>query len=238
MADRRIRLIGTILCEAFAFVTIIILISTKQYSRLSMAIGTVLLILLPAALEHLLKGRIHTWIYLYGLFYAIGPMLGHCWNLYYLIPWWDKLLHISGGVMFALLGIVIGDSIIGTGRLQKNITLCFALSFSIALSACWEFVEFGMDFFTGSDMQNDTVITAIHSYVLGSGMGVTGNIDNIRQVVIDGRILPVGGYLDIGLIDTMMDMILESLGALAAVILYALDRNRHPIFVKTESGKM
>ena len=38
--------------------------------------------------------------------------------------------------------------------------------------------------------------------------------------------LNLGGYLDIGLIDTMNDMILESFGALAYVLYYSLRGGR------------
>ena len=101
-------------------------------------------------------------------------------------------------------------------------TALFALCFSIAVSAVWEFFEYGMDFFFAMDMQNDTVVHSIHSYMLGDSLGVLGSMEQIQEVSINWQSLGVGGYLDIGLIDTMNDMMLESLGALVYVLIYVL----------------
>ena len=64
----------------------------------------------------------------------------------------------------------------------------------------------------GMDLQGDTLITGISSHLLGVGEGV-GRIEDIRLVTIDKRPLPFEGYLDIGLIDTMMDTLSHLIGA-------------------------
>ena len=64
-----------------------------------------------------------------------------------------------------------------------------------------------MDQFLGYDMQKDTVLSAIASVMLNpDGRNVPVTIDQIREVMINGQPLGVGGYLDIGLIDTMEDL--------------------------------
>ena len=71
-----------------------------------------------------------------------------------------------------------------------------------------------MDFFLGTDMQKDTVIHAIHSVSLDptlSNKVVT--IPDIQDVVINGESLGLGGYLDIGIIDTMKDLFVNFIGA-------------------------
>ena len=100
-----------------------------------------------------------------------------------------------------------------------------------AVSAVWEFAEFGADQFLGLDMQSDWVIDSIRSYSIGEGVGVAGTIEHIYSVVINGEILPISGYLDIGLMDTMLDMLLESLGAAAVAALYLIDKGRHPLVI-------
>ena len=79
------------------------------------------------------------------------------------------------------------------------------------------------------DMQDDTVFTHLTSYLLGDGVGVTGSIENIQSVVVNGVPLPVNGYIDIGLADSMLDMMLESLGALITCALLLVDKGRHPL---------
>lgn len=47
----------------------------------------------------------------------------------------------------------------------------------------------------------------INSYLLGSEKGVAGSISDIQSVIVNGEELSINGYLDIGLIDTMHDML-------------------------------
>lgn len=221
-----VKLTGTVLCELFVAATIVVLLVTGQYNRLPMAFGTLLLVLLPAAMEYFFHCTLCLPVYIFGLLYALGPMLGNCWNFYYTVLWWDKLLHICGGVMFAIVGAYFFELLI---KRKDQAVACalFALCFSVAIAALWEFVEFGADYLLGMDMQDDTFITNITSYLLSDGIGVTGSIDNIQSVVVNDVALP--GYIDIGLRDTMLDMILESLGALITCLLLLLDRGKHPL---------
>ena len=226
--EKKIKLTGTILGMLFALITVIRLLTGGEVDRLLLAFGTVFLVMLPAAMEWVFHCRICLPVYIFGLLYAVGPMLGHCWYLYYTVSWWDKLLHISGGVMFAIVGAFFFDRLV-QGKQKPFAGALFALCFSIAIAAIWEFAEFGADRFLGMDMQDDTVIHSLTSYLLGESVGVTGSIPNIQSVVIDGSALPVSGYIDIGLIDSMLDMLLESLGALITSALLILDKGRHPL---------
>ena len=79
-------------------------------------------------------------------------------------------------------------------------------------------------------MQRDTIVYAIHSYDLGEATGVIGSIDRIESVIVNG--LPLEGYIDIGLIDTMGDMMIETLGAAVYAAVFALDKERHPAFTR------
>ena len=114
------------------------------------------------------------------------------------------------------------------------VTVIFALCFSMALAVVWEFIEFGADQFLGMDMQDDMVITSLCSHLLDEGLGRTGRIDDIHTVIVNGAQLPVNGYIDIGLHDTMLDMLLESLGALITCVLVFLDKGKHPL-IRTQN---
>ena len=224
--EKWIKLAGTVLCEIFTVCTIIMLLAGSEPDRLLLAFATLLLAALPMLLEKLLHCRISLPVYIFALAYAVGPMLGHCWKLYYTVPVWDKLLHISGGVMFAILGAYFFDLLAKNKELSVVRTV-FALCFSMAIAVLWEFCEFGADTFLGMDMQNDRVVNEITSYLLGQTLGTTGSICNIHSVVVNGIALP--GYIDIGLHDSMLDMLLESLGALITCLLLFIDKNRHPL---------
>ena len=66
-------------------------------------------------------------------------------------------------------------------------------------------------------------------YDLGGAAGIIGSIESINSVTVNGQALE--GYLDIGLIDTMGDMMIETVGAVAYAVAYALDKGRHPAFI-------
>ena len=232
--EKWIKLGGTVVCEIFTVITIITLITGSEPDRMALAFGTLLLVLLPLLLEKLFHCRICLPVYIFALAYAIGPMLGHCWKLYYTVPVWDKLLHICGGVMFAILGAYFFDLLVKE-KVHPAARTIFALCFSIAIAVLWEFCEFGADRFLGMDMQDDMLVTHLTSYLLGEGVGVTGSIENIQSVVVNGITLP--GYIDIGLTDSMLDMMLESLGALVTCLLILLDNGKHPLIQNRRVGQ-
>lgn len=216
-----------LLCEIFTVWTFCMMFGTGDPMKLLMCCVTVLLICSPGIMERLLSCRISTPVYIFFLLYAIGPMLGYCHNLYYLTNWWDKLLHTCGGVAFALFGAYLFERFSG----QQKYILCavFAFCFSVTLSVLWEFFEFAADTFLGTDMQNDTVITSLNSYYLSKGLGKVGTVSGIEQVIVDGIALPVAGYLDIGLIDSMVDMLLETMGALAVAVITVAAKGKNPV---------
>ena len=209
-------------------VTVIAMLPLGEPKRVVTAAGTILLVLLPMAAEKLFRCRISLPVYLFAVLYALGPMVGHCWYIYYTTSWWDKLLHFAGGVMFAILGAVCFDGM-AQGKQKPIVGVLFAFCFSVTIAALWEFAEFGMDTFLGMDMQNDTVVTRFTSYLLGPSVGITGSIENIQSVAVNGTVLPFEGYLDIGIIDTMLDMLLETAGALLLCLGLWLDKGRHPM---------
>ena len=77
----------------------------------------------------------------------------------------------------------------------------------------WEFFEFGADLLFEKDMQKDTVITAIHSGLISGKPNVIMHIRDITSTVVNGENLGINGYLDIGLIDTMKDLLVNFVGA-------------------------
>ena len=198
-----------------------------------MCIGTCAMVFIPLIVEKILHCKTHPIVYLFGELYTIGPMFGVCYKLYYITTWWDKLMHISGGFLFALIGLYL-IQYLNRNKVSALSCSLFALCFSIAISACWEFVEFGSDRLFGSDMQKDTVLTAVRTEYLGDAPGTVGSIDNIEEVVVNGEKLPVKGYIDIGLFDSMEDMFVESAGALIVAVFYLIDRGKHKLFIREQ----
>lgn len=218
--------------EAFTVVSLITTVTRGNVMKTLMCVFTMLLLTLPFIASKLLKFEIHTAFFVFCEMYAIGPMLGHVFELYYLTTWWDDLLHTIGGFVFAVFGVYVAKLLNKNGEPTLFMKAIFALCFSMAISVAWEFVEYGCDQVFGTDMQNDTVVSYVHSYLLGENRAETGNIDEIEEVYINGKPLGVGGYLDIGLHDTMHDMIVETLGAAVYTIVYIADKEKHPLLIE------
>ena len=71
-----------------------------------------------------------------------------------------------------------------------------------------------MDWFFHSDMQKDTIVNAIYTVELDpTRSNKVVAIKGIQDVLINGESLGLGGYLDIGLIDTMKDLFVNFIGA-------------------------
>jgi hypothetical protein len=90
----------------------------------------------------------------------------------------------------------------------------------------WEFFEYGMDVVFLTDMQKDTVVHTLSTVGLRPDGGIRV-LRNVSAVTINGELLPIDGYLDIGLHDTMADLFVNFIGAvLFSVLGYFYIRHR------------
>ena len=217
------------LCAGFCVVSGGWFLCRGEWLEGLLCLGTLVLVTLPVGVERVLGWKLDLGLFVFLLLYAMGPMLGKAYKLYYLTGWWDKLLHTCGGVAFAVLGTCLAGRLNGGRDTTPLMRAVFGLCFSIAISAVWELFEYGVDTFFGADMQNDTVVTAIHSYLLSDTAGVLFDLPDIREVAVNGVPLEVGGYLDIGLVDTMGDVLVETIGAVVFEIWYLLDKEKHSL---------
>ena len=98
-----------------------------------------------------------------------------------------------------------------------------ALSFTLAIAAVWEFYEYAMDtFFRNGYAAGYNCVRHKIPYLLGSEKGVAGSISDIQSVIVNGEELSINGYLDIGLIDTMQDMLVCTLGGICYCVCFIL----------------
>ena len=93
-----------------------------------------------------------------------------------------------------------------------------AFCFSMTIGVLWEFFECAMDQLFLLDMQKDTVIHSISSVMLDPTGGNTPVIirDITDVIVVAGGeeiSLGLGGYLDVGILDTMKDLAVNFVGA-------------------------
>lgn len=192
---------------------------------------TVAFACLPLALTLWFGWDMHLGFYTIFSVYTAGPLLGAVYSLYYVTSWWDVLLHALAGAIFAVVGAHLATTLNRGKETSYLLCVIFGVLASVFVAVAWEFFEYGADLVLGSDMQTDTVIDAFITK-MGTGGGSVTRHEGITEVMLNGKPLGLGGYLDIGLIDTMTDMLVEAAGALLYALFAILDRGRHPLIRK------
>lgn len=153
------------------------------------------------------------------LFIFAAEILGELGCYYVKVPMWDTMLHTVNGFLCAAIGFSLVDILNKNSREKFKLSPLYlaiaAFCFSMTIGALWEIFEFSMDWFFRTDMQKDFVVHSISSVTLDETLSNTPiKIDDIYEVYVNGTELGLGGYLDIGLIDTMKDLIVNFFGAL------------------------
>lgn len=217
-----------ILCLICLLSIIFVAINGGEVFSYFYCIATFFFVALPTVMSIIFKWKMNTLFYIVFSIYAFGPLLGAVYNLYYHLSWWDGFLHLLAGTIFAAVGAQVAYLINKNNKTSYIFAAIFGVLVSIGIAVFWEFFEYGCDRLLGSDMQADTIINEIITKINRTD----GSVDifkNITGTLVNGESLGINGYLDIGLIDTMTDMIVETLGALAFLIFVLFDRNKHPM---------
>ncbi len=108
----------------------------------------------------------------------------------------------------------------------------------MTIGILWEFFKFGSDILLRTDMQKDRITSSISSVKINeSGKNIPIRIDHINESTITyeqngetKKIVIPGGNLDIGLRDTMKDLIVNFIGAIVFSIiglLYIKNRDEY-----------
>ncbi len=122
-------------------------------------------------------------------------ILGEFGEFYLHVPHWDSILHFIGGSLTAILGFCFVDILNNSSRTKSYLTpvflAIFAVCFTITVGVIWEIYEFASDIILGTNMQR--------------------YMDSVTGEVFIG--------MD-ALKDTMKDLILESISAVAVAVVY------------------
>lgn len=91
----------------------------------------------------------------YLLFIAGGPLLGTALHVYWVVPFWDLIVHLWSGIMLAWLGMLLvrgAEEQIGTG-MPRWFSLTVIQLTPMAFGALWEICEFSSDELIGTHAQ-------------------------------------------------------------------------------------
>lgn len=201
--------------------------SLGSYHNMFLGILTLILFSIPKLIERKLgvsiPGALQAIIL---IFIFSAEILGEINAFYVKIPIWDTMLHTTNGFLMAAIGFALIDIFNRSEKFSIKMSPYFvafvAFCFSMTVGVLWEFFEFGMDWFFKTDMQKDWILPVISSVKLdpnGANEPVKIAIDS---VVINGQEWNLGGYLDVGIVDTMKDLMVNFAGAVVFSIVGVL----------------
>ena len=208
--------------NVLVILTAIRCIFTKNYESLATCVLVLVLFLAPAFVEDkmdltippLFKAIIFTFIF-------AAEILGEIDSFYVKIPGWDTMLHTINGFLFAAVGFSL-IYLLNRGSKDFNLSPFYmalvAFCFSMTIGVIWEFFECSMDMFFNMDMQKDYLLTTVNSVNLDpANSGEVIHVKDIVETVIttsSGETTTIeDGYLDVGIRDTMKDLLVNLIGA-------------------------
>lgn len=193
-----------------------------NYENMFLGLLTLVLFSLPKIVERALKVYIpHGLTVVIMLFIFCAEILGEINAFYIKVPIWDTLLHTTNGFLMAAIGFALIDIFNRSERFSVKMSPYFvaftAFCFSMTIGVLWEFFEFGADCLLHTDMQKDWIVEAVHSVKLRTdGLNEAVHVP-VSSLVVNGQnwgeAYGFSGYLDIGLVDTMKDLLVNFVGA-------------------------
>lgn len=201
----------------------------KDYGHAILCAVALGLFFLPAILEKSMKAHMPAPLTVLLVLSIFGSaVLGEVEQYYLIYPYWDKVLHGVDGFVTAAIGLALLDALSGDSAFRfssrpRCIAFCiFCISMTVGL--VWEFVEFLCDLWLGSDMQKDILRQKLSTIWFTGDTGTVTKMTDIQQTVIYGSVNGAEthwnitqGFLDIGLLDTMGDLLACGAGALLFV---------------------
>lgn len=223
--------------RALVLVTLVRSAFLGHYEHMMLCVLTLVLLLVPSLIEHTLDIELPDLLEsIILLFIFAAEILGEIDAFYIRIPFWDTILHTTWGFLCAGIGFALFDILNRSDSSKIKLTPLYmavsAVAFSMCIAACWEIFEYLADSFIGVDMQKDTLVQTINTVWLDpTNSNVTIPVRDIVSTQItlaSGEVIQIpGGYLDIGIHDSMADLIVNLIGALVfAVIGFAYVKTR------------
>ena len=226
-----------ILLRFMVILTMITQFFNQNFQNVFLGLLTLVLFVLPTVLERRLMVDLpDTLEIIILLFIFAAEILGEIQAFYTTFHGWDTILHTVNGFLCAAIGFSLVDLFNRNERFSLSLSPVFmaivAFCFSMTIGVLWEFFEFAMDQIFLMDMQKDMVVNAFSSVTLDPEQANRAiAIRNITDVIVVSNgvhiSLGLGGYLDIGLLDTMKDLWVNFIGAAVfSVIGYFYVKNR------------
>ena len=236
--------------RVLVIIMMILQLFNQNYENAFLCVLTLGLMIVPSVLQVTFKVEFPSGLEIIVLLFIFAAeILGEISSFYIYFPHWDTILHTLNGFLCAALGVSLVEILNRDKRIPFQLSPFFmamvSFCFSMTIGVLWEFFEFGMDTLFLLDMQKDTVIGQISTtYLDPTRQNLRVLLPEITQTAINGQVLEIEGYLDIGLIDTMEDLLVNFIGAFVfAVLQYIYGKHgdkrifRHLVPFLQEEGK-
>ena len=208
------------------FIVILILIRCILRGDIESAFVCVLVLviyLLPQFVENKLNIDIPTALeVIIFVFVFAAEILGELQSYFIKYSNWDTILHTSSGFLCAAVGLSLVDLLNRSDNVKVQLSPGYlaitAFCFSMTIGILWEFIELSADKLFLLDMQKDTIVNQLSSVSLDpTNSNIPITVKDIQDVILvtgSGEVpLGLGGFLDIGLYDTMEDLFVNFIGA-------------------------
>lgn len=209
-----------------------------NYENVFLCVLTLILFTMPALIERRLRIDLPDTLEIIILFFIFAAeILGEIRAYYVKFPYWDTMLHTMNGFLCAAIGFSLVDLLNRHHRASLRLSPFYmavtAFCFSMTIGVLWEFAEFSMDQLFLMDTQKDTVIHEFSTVLLDpTNQNVAVPVRDIADVIIvhsDGtqEALGLGGYVDVGIHDTIEDLFVNFIGAVVfSTVGYFYVKNR------------
>ena len=209
----RLSVIGVMIAQIF----------NRNFENVFLCVLTLVLFLMPTLMERRLQIDLPNALeIIIMLFIYAAEILGEIQSFYTTYHGWDTMLHTLNGFLCAAIGFCLVDLFDRSEKFSLSLSPKYmaiaAFCFSMTVGVLWEFFECTMDQFFFLDMQKDAIVNTISTVMLdptgGNSPQIIRGITDVIVVTDHGEIpLGLGGYLDIGLLDTMKDLFVNFIGA-------------------------
>lgn len=224
---RKIDLTAYVILRILVIITMISQLLRGNLENVFMCILTLILFTVPIFIDKKLNIKLPSVLEIIVLLFIFSAeILGEVQNFYGIFKGFDTILHTINGFLCGAIGFSLIDILNRSHKFHAKLSPVFvalvSFCFSMTIGVLWEFFEFGVDNVLKYDMQKDRVISNISTVYLDydrhDDTVILKNIENtkIYSYDKDGNITETvieGGYLDIGLNDTMKDLAVNFIGA-------------------------
>jgi hypothetical protein len=213
-----------VICQSISILTLLFALLSfltgrsdvsKFLTHLTLCVTAVILMNIPLFMRRRFKFYIPSFLQItVTLFIVLHFVFGEIFRVYDRSLLFDKMLHTTSGVVIAICGFslvnLLNESPNTHLKLSPFFVALFSFCFALAIGYLWEMLEYTVDSITGINMQRWQ--------------------DSFVPVIIDGEEVMVSMYgQGSGLIDTMMDMVVNAVGAaVISVVGYIMLKAKNP----------